>query len=47
MGVGEEGGSLRWLGSGEAGEWQGEEVGVERGSWRTGPPFQEQEEAVH
>lgn len=47
MGEGEEGGSLRWLGSGEAGGWQGEEAGVGRGSWETGPPSQEQEEAAH
>lgn len=47
MGVEEEGGCLRWLGSGVAGVWQGEEVVAEMGSWGTGLPFQALEEALN
>lgn len=46
MGVEEGEVSLRWLGSGVAGEQQGEEVVVERSSRGTGLPFQALEEAM-
>lgn len=47
VGVEEEGVSLRWLGSGVAGEQQGEEVVIETGIQGTDLPFQALEEAVH
>lgn len=46
VGVGEEGVSQRWLGSGVAGGQRGEEAVVETGSCWTGLPFLALEEAV-